>query len=88
MTQFELSAESLGLTQDDLNERTWRAVLAEFIATMLFVFIGAETPEEIAVAVMAEIIQARRGGTGLPMREASRRRRGIAPVDREEPRRS
>jgi len=41
MTQFELSAESLGLTQDDLNERTWRAVLAEFIATLLFVFIGA-----------------------------------------------
>jgi xanthine dehydrogenase accessory factor len=45
--------------------------------------IGAETPEEIAVAIMAEIIQARRGGTGQPMREASRRRRGIAPADRE-----
>ena len=40
MTQFDFSAESLGLTQDDLNERTWRAVLAEFIATLLFVFIG------------------------------------------------
>ena len=49
--------------------------------------IGAETPEEIAVAIMAEIIQARRGGTALPMREASRRRRGIAPSDREEPQR-
>ena len=49
--------------------------------------IGAETPEEIAVAIMAEIIQARRGGTGQPMREASRRRRGIAPPDREEPQR-
>ena len=33
--------------------------------------IGAETPEEIAVAIMAEIIQARRGGTGQPMREAT-----------------
>jgi MIP family channel proteins len=41
MTQFDFSAESLGLTQDHLNMRTWRAVLAEFIATLLFVFIGA-----------------------------------------------
>jgi len=41
MTQFDFSAESLGLTRDDLNERTWRAVLAEFIATLLFVFLGA-----------------------------------------------
>jgi xanthine dehydrogenase accessory factor len=50
--------------------------------------IGAETPEEIAVAIMAEIIQARRGGTGQPMREANRRRRrGIAPADREGPQR-
>src|SRR2546423_12865668 len=41
MNQFELSAESLGLTADDLNARTWRSVLAEFIATLLFVFVGA-----------------------------------------------
>src|SRR2546428_3148776 len=41
MSQFELSAESLGLTADDLNERTWRAVFAEFVATLLFVFIGS-----------------------------------------------
>jgi aquaporin TIP len=41
MTQFDLSPESLGVTQDDINERTLRAVLAEFIATMLFVFLGA-----------------------------------------------
>jgi xanthine/CO dehydrogenase XdhC/CoxF family maturation factor len=27
--------------------------------------IGAETPEEIAVAIMAEIIQIRRQGTGI-----------------------
>ncbi|HMG18707.1 MAG TPA: XdhC/CoxI family protein, partial [Gemmatimonadales bacterium] len=47
--------------------------------------IGAETPEEIAVAIMAEIIQARRGGTALPMREAIRRRRGVAPSERETP---
>src|SRR2546426_8510501 len=41
MSQFELSAESLGLTADDLNQRTWRAVFAEFVATLLFVFIGS-----------------------------------------------
>lgn len=41
MSRFELSAESLGLTAEDLNERTWRAVLAEFIGVLLFVFVGA-----------------------------------------------
>ena len=40
MTQFDFSAEGLGLTPEDLNERTWRAVFAEFIATLLFIFIG------------------------------------------------
>ena len=32
--------------------------------------IGAETPEEIAVAILAELIQARRGGTGRPLCQA------------------
>lgn len=43
MTQFELSARSLGFTSEALGIRTWRAVIAEFFATLLFVFVGAGT---------------------------------------------
>jgi xanthine dehydrogenase accessory factor len=35
--------------------------------------IGAVTPEEVALAILAEIICVRRGGTGLPMSTAKRR---------------
>jgi xanthine dehydrogenase accessory factor len=35
--------------------------------------IGAETPEEIAVSIMAEIIAVRRRGSGRPMREGRAR---------------
>ena len=41
MAQWELSAESLGFTAEDFGAKTWRAVLAELIATLLFVFVGA-----------------------------------------------
>lgn len=34
--------------------------------------VGAETPEEIAVAVAAELVQARRGGSGAPLKEVAR----------------
>ncbi len=34
--------------------------------------IEAETPAEIAVAIAAELVRARRGGTGIPMRDRSR----------------
>lgn len=34
--------------------------------------VGAETPEEIAVAVAAELVQVRRGGSGRPLREVER----------------
>jgi xanthine dehydrogenase accessory factor len=34
--------------------------------------VGAETPEEIAVAIAAELVLVRRGGTGRPLRDAER----------------
>ncbi|HEU0079755.1 MAG TPA: XdhC family protein, partial [Longimicrobiaceae bacterium] len=34
--------------------------------------IGAETPEEIALAIAAEIVRVRRGGTGVSLRERER----------------
>ncbi len=41
----------------------------ESIYTPIGFDLGAETPEEIAVSIMAEIIAVRRGGSGRPMRE-------------------
>ena len=41
MSQFELSAESLGFTEDDLSLKTFKAAFAELIGVLLFVFVGA-----------------------------------------------
>jgi xanthine dehydrogenase accessory factor len=38
--------------------------------------IGAETPEEIAVSIVAEIIAVRRGGTGAKMSDVRKARIG------------
>jgi len=38
--------------------------------------IGAETPAEIAVSIVAEILQHRNGGTGLPLSQRARAARG------------
>jgi MIP family channel proteins len=40
MGRFELSAESLGFTEEDIGIGLWTAALAEFIATLLFLFVG------------------------------------------------
>lgn len=42
------------------------------VRTPIGLDVGAETPEEIAVAIMAEIIQVRRGGSGRPLSESRR----------------
>lgn len=37
------------------------------VRTPIGLYIGAETPEEIAVSIVAEVIMVRHGGTGTPM---------------------
>ena len=54
MARWELSAESLGFTAGDFGPKTWQAVLAELIATLLFVFVGAGT-----VVVVTGVIDAK-----------------------------
>lgn len=44
--------------------------------------LGGETPEEIAVAVAAELVMARRGGSGVPLRDRERvARRLVRPPE-------
>ncbi len=52
------------------------------VHTPIGLHIGAETPEEIAVSIMAEVIQVRRGASGRSMREMKGVRRGVAPEER------
>ncbi|MBI5948938.1 MAG: XdhC family protein [Chloroflexi bacterium] len=53
------------------------------VRTPIGLDIGAETPEEIAIAIMAEVIMLRRGGTAKPMYH---RRPHHAPGPRPDPR--
>jgi xanthine dehydrogenase accessory factor len=79
------SKRRVGAVLQHLVEHGVDAHAVERVHTPIGLDIGAETPEEIAVSIMAEIIRARRGGSALSMREVSRPRRGVAPEDRERP---
>jgi xanthine dehydrogenase accessory factor len=57
-----------------LAEEGYPVEALERVYTPIGFDIGAETPEEIAVSIMAEIIAVRRNGSGRPMRE------GRAPI--------
>lgn len=55
------------LARDGIGEDRLRAVHAP-----IGLDVGAETPEEIAVAVAAELVMVLRGGTGRPLRDLER----------------
>ncbi len=55
------------LARDGISQDRLRAVHAP-----IGLDVGAETPEEIAVSVGAELVMARRGGTGRPLRDVER----------------
>jgi xanthine dehydrogenase accessory factor len=80
------SKRRVGAVLQHLTEEGLDPAAVERVHTPIGLDIGAETPEEIAVSIMAEIIRVRRGGSALPMREIIRGRRGVAPADRESPR--
>ena len=65
------------LARDGIGQDRLRAVHAP-----IGLDVGAETPEEIAVAVGAELVLARRGGTGRPLRDVERvAERWVRPPD-------
>jgi xanthine dehydrogenase accessory factor len=67
---FQLLAEEQGIPPEKFDR----------VYSPIGLDIGAETPEEIAVAIAAEIVKVRRGGNGLSL---SDERRGRSPVHRE-----
>ncbi len=52
---------------EHLRDEGFPAEELEKIRTPIGLDIGAETPEEIAISILAEVIALRRGGTGTPM---------------------
>lgn len=50
-----------------LREEGFDQTVLDLVRTPIGLDIGAETPEEIAISIMAEVIMTRRGGTGAPM---------------------
>ncbi len=56
-------------TTKTLTEKGIPSEKLERIHSPMGLGLGAETPEEIAVSIMAEVLMARSGGTGKPMKE-------------------
>ena len=58
------SRRRVAIVKDQLEEKGVERTLLDAVHTPIGLKIGAETPEEIAVSVMAEIIQVKNAGTG------------------------
>src|SRR5690606_23512921 len=52
-----------------LAEEGFDSATLEAVSTPVGIDLGAETPEEIALSILAEIVMLRRGGGGARMRE-------------------
>jgi xanthine dehydrogenase accessory factor len=61
------SRRRTGAVLAHLAEEGYPRDLLDRVNTPIGLDIGAETPEEIAVSIVAELIMVRRGGTGRPM---------------------
>jgi xanthine dehydrogenase accessory factor len=61
------SKRRTGAVLQHLAEEGFDRAALDRVRTPIGLDIGAETPEEIAVSIIAEIIMTRRGGTGRPM---------------------
>lgn len=59
-------------TYEKLVEEGFGRDLIDRIHAPVGLDVGAETPEEIAIAVAAELIMLRRGGTGVPLKDVER----------------
>ena len=59
-----------------LSDEGFSAELLDRVHTPIGLDIGAQTPEEIALAILAEIVARRRGGSGRPLMEIRPRPRG------------
>ncbi len=68
------SARRVGTVLTHMAREGFPREALEGVHTPIGIDIGAETPEEIAVSVIAEIIAARRGGSGKRMSELRRAR--------------
>ncbi len=63
-----------------LQEEGYSAEQLALVHAPIGLDIGAETPEELAVSIVAELIQAQRGGSGRPLSQVYRQAAAAAPA--------